>query len=626
MSGRRIITARRCAGRALVRAGHPFAASSLTVLTACLALLAGCERAAPPDETTTTETPEAFLARINEELAELQRETGAVQWVRATYITQDTAVVAAKSTERSLAFQSKAVEQARRYDDVETTPEQRRALDLLKLTSLPSPDDAAKRAELSEVVTRMRGTYGEGKHCPQGPESCKDITALEIVMADSRDGAVLLDAWSGWHAVGAPMRNDYSRFVELANEGARDLGYADLGALWRSGYDMSAEAFEQEEERLWQQVKPLYDALHCHVRARLAEHYGGDVVPEQGLIPAHLLGNMWAQDWAEIYDLVEPNPGAQDLDVTAALEKQEYTPLRMTKLAESFFVSLGLPSLPESFWERSMLTKPRDREVQCHASAWPLDGGHDVRIKACLVPNEDDLFTIYHELGHIYYYLAYIDQPPLYQGGAHDGFHEGIGDTVNLSMTPEYLHEIGLIGEVKRSDEAVINQQMKLALGKIAFLPFGKLIDQWRWDVFAGRTTPEQYNEAWWALRGRYQGIAPPVARSESDFDPGAKYHIPNNTPYARYFLADVLQFQFHRALCAAAGYEGPLHACSIHGNMETGRKLEAMLALGQSRPWPDALEALTGSREMDASAIVDYFQPLMAWLAQQNADRSCGW
>ena len=273
-----------------------------------------------------------------------------------------------------------------------------------------------------------------------------------------------------------------------------------------------------------------------------------------------------------------------------------------------------------------MLTKPRDREVQCHASAWPLEGGHDVRIKACLVPNEDDLFTIYHELGHIYYYLAYIDQPPLYQGGAHDGFHEGIGDTINLSMTPEYLREIGLIGEVKRSDEAVINQQMKLALAKIAFLPFGKLIDQWRWDVFAGRTTPEHYNEAWWALRARYQGIAPPVARSESDFDPGAKYHIPNNTPYARYFLADVLQFQFHRALCAAAGYEGPLHACSIHGNTEAGRRLEAMLALGQSRPWPDALEALTSSREMDASAIVDYFQPLMTWLAKQNAGRSCGW
>jgi peptidyl-dipeptidase A len=591
--------------------------------------LAACSNDAPAPTAAqpAPESAEQFVARINREMADLQHETGAAQWVRATYITQDTAVLAAKATERSLEFQSTAVEQAARYDGVEASPDVKRALQLIKLnTSLPSPRDAAKRTELAEVVTRMRGAYGEGKYCPQGPESCKDITALEKLMAESRDGAALLDAWSGWHAIGAPLRTDYMRFVQLANEGAHDLGFGDVGALWRSNYDMSAESFAGEEERLSQQVKPLYDALHCHVRARLAQHYGGDVVPEKGLIPAHLLGNMWAQDWANIYDLVEPYPGALDLDVTAALEAQQYTPQRMTQLAESFFVSLGLPSLPQTFWERSMLTKPRDREVQCHPSAWPLDGGNDVRIKACLMPTSDDLFTIYHELGHVYYYLAYIDQPPIFQGGANDGFHEGIGDTVNLSMTPEYLHEVGLIGDVKRSDEAFINQQMKLALAKIAFLPFGKLIDQWRWDVFAGRTTPEHYNEAWWQLRAQYQGVAPPVARSEADFDPGAKYHIPNNTPYARYFLAAVLQFQFHRALCEAAGYDGPLYACSVHGNTEAGRKLQAMLALGQSKPWPDALEQLTGSRQMDASAIVDYFAPLMDWLAKQNEGRTCGW
>jgi peptidyl-dipeptidase A len=606
---------------------HSVARRRAAVCAAFAFTLTACEPPPPAAPAAAAESPAAFIARVNEEIADLQHETGAAQWVRATYITSDTAILAAKATERALAFQSEAVRQAGAFEHAPMSAETQRALALLKLgTSMPAPDDPAKRAELAEVITRMRGTYGEAKYCPQGPESCRDITALEAVMAQSRDSAELLDAWAGWHAMGAGERDDYTRFVGLANEGARELGYADLGAMWRSGYDMSAAAFEQEEERLWQQVKPLYDALHCYVRARLSQHYGQDLVPPAGPIPAHLLGNMWAQEWGNIYDLVEPYPGALDLDVSAALQAQAYTPERMTKLAESFFVSLGLPSLPATFWERSMLTKPRDREVQCHASAWPLDGGHDVRIKACLTPTEDDLFTIHHELGHVYYYLAYIDRPPLFQGGAHDGFHEGIGDTINLSMTPDYLRQVGLVPAVKQSREAVIDQQMKLALNKIAFLPFGKLIDQWRWEVFAGQVTPEHYNEAWWKLRAQYQGVAPPLARSEADFDPGAKYHIPANTPYARYFLARVLQFQFHRALCAAAGYEGPLYACSIYGSKAAGERLQAMLALGASRPWPDALEQLTGSREMDASAIVDYFAPLMEWLARENAGRSCGW
>jgi peptidyl-dipeptidase A len=597
------------------------------LLAAAVLALGACTRSASQAPAAAAETPEAFIARINEEMAALEHETGAAQCVRATYITKDTAVLAAEATERALAFQSEAVRQAAAFAHTPMDAQTQRALELLKLnTSMPAPDDHAKRAELAEVITRMRGTYGEAKYCPRGLESCRDITALEAVMAQSRDSAELLDAWQGWHAMGASERVDYTRFVTLANEGARELGYADLGAMWRSGYDMSAAAFEQEEGHLWQQVKPLYDALHCYVRARLSQHYGVGLVPPDGPIPAHLLGNMWAQEWGNIYDLVEPYPGALNLDVSAALAAQAYTPVRMARLAESFFVSLGLPALPDTFWERSMLTKPRDREVQCHASAWPLDGGHDVRIKACLAPTEDDLFTIYHELGHVYYYLAYVDQPPLYQSGAHDGFHEGIGDTINLSMTPAYLHDIGLVPAVQPSAHAVIDQQMRLALAKIAFLPFGKLIDQWRWDVFAGRVTPEHYNEAWWKLREQYQGVAPPLERSEADFDPGAKYHIPANTPYARYFLARVLQFQFHRALCAAAGYEGPLYACSVHGSKAAGDELHAMLAMGASRPWQDALEQLTGSREMDASAIVDYFAPLMEWLRQENANRTCGW
>jgi len=335
---------------------------------------------------------------------------------------------------------------------------------------------------------------------------------------------------------------------------------------------------------------------------------------------------MWAQQWAEIYPLVEPYPGVNDLDVSKALEHQKYDAVRITQSAEAFYVSLGFPKLPQTFWERSLLTQPADRDVQCHASAWHMDGKEDVRIKMCIKPTQDDLMTVYHELGHVFYDLSYNQQPYMFQGGAHDGFHEAIGDTVNLSMTPAYLHQIGLIGAVKRSPEATINQQMRLALDKVAFLPFGKLIDEWRWKVFSGEVTQENYNAAWWQLRNQYQGVAAPIARTEEDFDPGAKYHIPANTSYTRYFLSYILQFQFHRALCEAAGNKGPLYECSVYGNAEAGKRFREMLALGQSQPWQDTLEKLTGTRQMDASAILDYFAPLQAWLKEKNQGQSCGW
>jgi peptidyl-dipeptidase A len=418
----------------------------------------------------------------------------------------------------------------------------------------------------------------------------------------------------------------YQRFAELMNQGARELGYADLGEQWKGGYDLSVPEFEAESKRLWGQVEPLYEALHCHVRDRLSDHYGQELVPAQGPIPAHLLGNMWAQSWSNLYDLLEPYPGVAPLDVTAALKSQDYDAVRMTETAEAFFTSLGLPELPDSFWERSMLVAPTDHDAVCHASAWDLDNGNDPRIKQCVEANEEQLITLHHELGHIYYYLMYKELRPLFKGGAHDGFHEAIGDTIVLSMTPGYLQEKGLVDVVAVSEEAVINQQMKLALDKIAFLPFGKLIDEWRWKVFSGEIPESEYNAGWWSLRESYQGIRPPVPRSEADFDPGAKYHIPGNTPYTRYFLSHVMQFQFHRALCDAAGYTGPLHDCSIYNSKEAGSKLGAMLAMGASKPWPVAMEALTGQPNMDAAAIIDYFQPLMAWLNEQNADRQCGW
>jgi len=572
------------------------------------------------------ETAEEFLARVNAELAELQLEVAKAFWVQSTYITPDTSFLAAKAHEKLLAFTSRVIGESKRFIGHDVDPDTARQLELLRRgTTMPAPDDPAKRTELARLATEMEAAYGSAKVCPADGE-CMDETAIIRLMARERDYQQLLAAWRGWHDTAAPTRPMYQRFVELANEGAQEIGFADLGELWKSGYDMSPADFEAEAERLWNQVKPLYEQLHCHVRHKLADHYGEDLVPRDGLIPAHLLGNIWAQEWGTLYDLLEPVPGVAQFDIDSALEEQGWDEVKMTRVAENFFVSLGMPPLPDSFWERSLFKKPRDRDVVCHASAWPMDGDEDVRLKQCIEPTAQHLTTVHHELGHIYYYLLYKDQPPLYQDGAHDGFHEGIGDTLELSMTPAYLRQIGLLDEVEQNPDATLNLQMRLALDKIAFLPFGKLIDQWRWDVFAGRTPPEEYNAAWWQLRADYQGIAPPVARDETDFDAGAKYHIPGNTPYTRYFLARILQFQFHRALCDAAGHVGPLHECSIYGSEEAGRRLIATLEMGASRPWPDALELLTGSREMDASAIIDYFQPLMSWLEAQNAGRGCGW
>ena len=572
------------------------------------------------------ESAEEFVARANAELTELNREGGAASWVRSTYITGDTAIIAAASDERYAKWHSGMVQQALAYAGQELAPETQRAIDLLKLgTSLPTPNDAAKRKELTLIATELKGMYGAGQFC-RNDSDCISGSELEGLMQTTRDYDELAEYWIGWRSIAPPMREKYQRYVELANEGAAELGYGDLGEMWRAGYDMSPAEFEGEAARLWEQVKPLYSELHCAVRAKLGEHYGEEKVPQDGLIPAHLLGNMWAQEWGFIYDLMEPYPGVSDLDVDSTLKSKNYSPQEMVRSAESFYVSLGMDRLPATFWERSQFTKPRDREVVCHASAWGLDGGNDLRIKMCIKQTYEELRTIYHELGHNYYQGAYKDQPPLFQGAAHSGFHEAIGDTVTLSMTPDYLQQVGLVNSAEESEQAVINRQMQMALDKIAFLPFGKLIDEWRWGVFSGKITPENYNQAWWEMRANYQGLAPPEARSEDFFDPGAKYHIPSNVSYTRYFLARILQFQFQRALCETAGHEGDLASCSIYGSKEAGEKFHAMMASGQSEPWQDALEKLTGTREMDATAIIDYFAPLMAYLKEQNAGRSCGW
>jgi peptidyl-dipeptidase A len=593
-------------------------------LAAVLLVLPFCVAAAPAVAQTAAEA-EKFLAGSQKRLLELSIAAQRAQWVQSNFITHDTEILAADRNEELLAAGVELAKEAARFDGVQLSPDLRRQMDLLKRgLVLAAPGDPAKTAELARLAASLESQYGSGKYCPQGGE-CKTLPELEDVLRASRDPRELLDAWTGWRTVSPPMRDEYQRLVEIANEGARALGYKDTGALWRSKYDMPPDAFAAELDRLWGQVKPLYDSLHCYVRARLNEQYGDSVVPLDKPIPAHLLGNMWAQSWDNVYDLAAPPDADPGYDLTKRLEARKLDAKGMVKYGETFFTSLGFAPLPETFWERSLFTQPQDRDVVCHASAWDIDFKDDLRIKMCIKVNDEDFRTIHHELGHNFYQRAYNELPFLYQDSANDGFHEAVGDTVALSITPEYLKEIGLIDQVPDPSKD-LGILMRAALDKVAFLPFGLLIDQWRWKVFSGEIEPTEYNQGWWELRQKYQGVMAPVPRSEKDFDPGAKYHVPASVPYTRYFLAAILQYQLHRGLCQAAGVQGPLHRCSIYGNKEAGARLAKLLEMGASRPWPEALKAVTGQNKMDATAIIDYFAPLKTWLDGQNRGRKCGW
>lgn len=642
----------------------------LFIPAAAVLLLAACGKSestapaaaeTPTAQGATAAEADAFIAKYNDDYRKMYPDVVAAQWVQSNFITDDTQLLASRANERSLGFAAEISQKAKAFYGLkDLKPETARALNLIRVGAA-APENPAEREEVAKLGSKMEANYGTAKWCKKsaaGNEECLTLQEIEKVIDNvelKNSPQQIAEAWAGWHATAKPIRQDYVRFIELQNAAAKASGFPDMGEMWRAGYDMTPAEFAAETERLWGQVKPLYEALHCNVRTKLNAKYGDAVVPKNGLIPAHLLGNMWAQQWSNLYPLMEPYKGVSDLDVTAVLKSHrdaEYKALvaafkgkptakdlaemerkadaaaavKMTKVAEEFYTSIGFPALPESFYAKSLLSQPRDRDVVCHASAWDMNLAGDVRIKQCIEPNEEQLSTIHHELGHIYYFLMYNSQPPIFQNGAHDGFHEAIGDTITLSLTPTHLQKIGLVKDVKVDEKATINSQMKLALDKITFLPWGKLVDNWRWSVMNGEIKPADYNAGWWKVRADYQGVAPPIARSEEDFDPGAKYHIPGNTPYTRYFLSFVVQFQFQKALCEAAGFKGPLHECDIYGNKVAGEKFMAMLKDGASKPWPETLEKLTGTRQMDASAIIEYFTPLMGYLKEQNAGQSCGW
>ena len=583
-----------------------------------------------PAAAPTAADADAFIAAAEKDLFDYSVEASQVNWVNYNFITEDTDAMAARinavGTEKSVKY---ALEAAKYVNVPGLSADTKRKLDILRNgIVLPAPTTEGAATELNRIATDLSSQYGKGKGTLDGkPISGSDI---EAEMGNlEHTPAQFAEMWTSWHDnVGAPMKDDYAKMVGIANEGAKELGFADTGAMWRSGYDMPPEEFAKTTERLWQEVKPLYMALHTYVRWKLNEKYGDAVQPKTGPIRADLLGNMWAQEWGNIYPLVAP-AGSGDLgyDIGDLLKAKGKTPLDMVKAGENFYSSLGFAPLPETFWKRSLFVKPADREVVCHASAWDIDNKDDVRIKMCTKVNSDDFVTIHHELGHNYYQRAYNKQPFLYLNGANDGFHEAIGDFVALSITPQYLVDIGLLdkAQVPGADKD-IGLLLRQAMDKVAFLPFGLLVDRWRWGVFDGTIQPADYNKAWTQLRLQYQGIIPPGERPANAFDPGAKYHIPASTPYSRYFLARVLQFQFYQAACKQAGWKGPLHRCSFYGNKAVGAKLNAMLEMGASKPWPDALQAFTGSREMSGKAMADYFAPLKAWLDEQNKGKPTGW
>lgn len=625
-----------------------------TLLLPAILLAAACGGPQPPDATPTPPTaappptgptappvdPDAnlvaeagrFAADMDAELRKLFVDASVTAWANETDLTPAHEAAASAALAANAKGITRLIKAARKFEPVlaKLDPDTRRQLQLLKFAGQPAPDDPKEADELARIATEMSSIYGKGKVCanPKNPKSCKGIDEVSKILQKSRKPPELLAAWQGWHDnVGRAVRDLYVQYVGLANAGARGVGFPDVATMWKSAYDMPPDAFAAETDRLWTQMKPLYEQLHCYTRRKLNKMYGDKASPKAGPIKAHLTGNMWAQSWGWLYKELEPFPGQAPVNVTPALEKRgAYDEKAMVRIAEAFYTSLGFPALPDTFWERSMFTKPAGKEAVCHASAWDVTFSNDLRIKMCIQKTHEELDTIHHELGHNYYFAAYYKLPVLFQNAAHDGFHEAIGDTVVLSMTPEYLKEKGLLAKAVKNDKVTINRQMSTALEKIAFLPFGLVVDKWRWDVFAGKVAPEQYNAHWWELRRQYQGIEPPVARAATDFDPGAKYHVPANVPYMRYFLAAVLQFQFHRALCQKAGHTGPLHECSIYNNKAAGEAYWKMLAMGASRPWQDALFALTGQREMDASAVLEYFAPLQGWLAAQNEGQACGW
>jgi len=574
--------------------------------------------------------------------AEKQLEADAIEatfasWNYESNITDHNQQISLAAAKKSGLLVKKLGKEAQAFDLTQVKNEDvKRKLKLMRnlgTSALPE----AKLGRFNQLVSDMGSTYSKAKVTKRGGS---DLWSLEPelteIMASSRDPDELQYYWEQWREKSGKMiKGNYHEYIDLYNEAAKLNGFSDASMMKVDPYE--SKTFIQEMEDTWQGLKPLYEKLHAYVRNKLAAQYPGKVQPG-GALPAHLLGNMWAQQWNNIGDILKPYPSKPNLNVTGAMISQGWNQKKMFEKAEEFFTSMGLKPMPQEFWEGSILQKPEDgRDLTCHASAWDFYNGKDYRIKQCTRVNQEDFITVNHEMGHIQYYLQYSGQSYFYRTGANPGFHEGVADILSLAVgTAEYFQRLGLVGEeVDVADEETnINILFDMALERIAFLPFGYLVDKFRWDVYSGVTSKEEMNCHWWKLRNQIQGLEPPSKRSKDHFDPGAKYHVAGDVGYVRYFTAFIYEFQFYRAMCLQSGRyvpgdpKKPLHRCNFYGSVEAGDKLKEMLVLGASRPWKEAMMKMTGQPEMSTKAIREYFEPLEKWLDEQNsaAGVSVGW
>ncbi|XP_033184105.2 angiotensin-converting enzyme-like [Bombus vancouverensis nearcticus] len=579
-----------------------------------------------------------FLEKINNEHAQWSNKYTLADWDYASNLTSENLANKLNTSTEAAQYFKSAWKKVNEYpwSDIKDPNVRRQFKKFSVLGRSALPEDSYQ--EYEKIVSDMENIYSTAKICDYKNRSKCDLALepeLTEILMKSHDPEELKYIWVEWRkATGEKMKPLYERYVELSNLAATLNNYSDNAAYWLKDYE--ADDFPEQIEALWQQLKPLYLQLHAYVRRELRKKYGEDIVSKDGPIPAHLLGNMWAQTWANVAEFAIPYPGKQMPDVTNAMIKQGYNATTIFRVAEDFFTSINLTAMPDLFWERSILEKPKDRELICHASAWDFYDGKDFRIKQCTRVNMEDLLTAHHEMGHVEYFLQYKNQPNIFKEGANPGFHEAVGDVISLSAsTPSHLKTIKLLDDDSTDMETNINHLFLKGLEKIVFLPFAYMMDKWRWNVFQGRVTPDNYNCNWWDLAEEFQGIEPPVDRSEDDFDPGAKYHIIADVEYLRYFVSFVVQFQFHKALCTEAKQYDPqnpnsklLHECDIYNNKAAGNLLKSMLELGASKPWQDAMEKITGQKNMDSAGLLEYFKPLTDWLTEENkkTNEYIGW
>lgn len=480
----------------------------------------------------------------------------------------------------------------------------------------------------NRVINDMLAVYNEANICAYNdPFRCglRLYPDISQIMARSRNWDELQYVWTEWRRrSGTRIKDLYQQLVVLNNEAARLNNFTDAAEYWMFPYE--SPNLQQDIDEVWEMIRPLYEELHAYVRRKLRDLYGPEKIAAHAPLPAHILGNIWAQSWTNIIDVTLPYPGKNYIDVTQEMQAQGYTPIEMFRIAEEFYLSMNLSAMPPEFWAGSIIADPGDRPLICQASAWDFCNRLDYRIKMCTKVTMKDLITVHHEMAHVQYFLRYSGLPREFRDGANPGFHEAVGEAVALSVaTPRHLQTLGLANKYIDEGSADINYLFSLAMEKLVMLPFSIAMDRWRWDVFRGYVTREDYNCHWHRLKEQYSGIKPPVLRSEDDFDPGAKYHVPANIPYIRNFVAGVLQFQLYRALCQAAGQRyvddprRPLHRCDFYRSPEAGRILGKMMERGSSIPWQETLQEAIGEDRLDASALREYFRPLEDWLRTEN-------